>query len=945
MNAEKEKKFLNWFLLNPRMTGFLLFLIFLIVTVLMVFQRYLLIQENDRREMNNIIRVVYHNIDQSLKNSVTSALTLALTIDDDGKPENFEEIGRKLLASNPGIDAVQLVPNGVITHVYPMEENQSVLGFDILNSPPHRQEALKSIEGRKMYFAGPLKLRQGGVGVVGRLPVFNKEKFWGFSAVIIRMETLIRASGINAIDDSKYYFQLSKSGPDGTERFFLPGEVSFKDAYHEVLSFPDSDWNLYLIPKNPNEAILQLVPLFVLGLMLSALFGVMITLILRKPAELQKLVYNQARNLLKSEVRFKAIFDHAPIGMAHIDARTGRFVEVNDNFVLLTGYIGEQLSQMQASELTHEDDRADEKMQLEALLRGKSRGFSMEKRINTNRGESVWVNSTVSPLWASGDTPSTYIAIVEDISIKKEAKERISKSEAHFKSLFEDSPVALWEEDFSAVRNHLEELGLMGLSPKSVMTFLRENPHEVQKCISLVRILDVNNECVVLNYPKTKQELTQGLTGLLDEESTAGFIRQLVAITSGVSGISMDTKLRRESGEVLDIHLRWGVMRGYEKTLERVMISAEDITAQKESQRIISNTQKRIETLVNTVDGIVWECDFETYMFTFINRKAEEIAGYPIEQWLSDPNFWASTIHPEDREYAVSFCAVNAEKRRQYSFEYRMIHRDGSILWIRDIVNVIHENGRPVSLRGIMIDITKAKEAEQDLNKSLQLVTEQNERLHNFSYIVSHNLRSHTANIQSIANLIESADSDEERHEMIGMLKTVSGSLNDTMVHLNDLLNIKANVGLGNESLNLRQYIDNTLAVLHEQIVAKDVVLQYDVPPSVTVDYNPAYLESILLNLLSNAIRYSDPERQPRISITWASRDHRNTLTIADNGIGIDLQKNGDKLFGMYKTFNGNPDARGIGLFITRNQIEAMGGSITVDSTPGTGTAFTIFFR
>lgn len=879
MNAEKERKFLNWFLLNPRMTGFLLFMIFLIVTVAMVFQRYLLIQENDRREMNNIIRVVYRNIDQSLKNSVTSALTLALTIDDDGKPENFEEIGKKLLASNPGIDAVQLVPNGVITHVYPLEGNQSVLGFDILNSPPHRQEALKSIQGRKMYFAGPLKLRQGGIGVVGRLPVFNKEKFWGFSAVIIRMETLIRASGINAIDDSRYYFQLSKTGPDGAERFFLGGKVDFKHAYHEVLSFPDSDWNLYLIPKNPSDAILQVIPLFLVGVMLSALFGIMITLILRKPAELQKLVYNQARNLLKSEVRFKAIFDHAPIGMAHIDARTGKFVEVNDNFVMMTGFIGDQLQEMNASDLTYPDDKADEKSQLDALLRGTNRGFSMEKRINTNRGESIWVNFTASPLWAPGDTPSTYIAIMEDISLKKEAKEQISKSEAHFKSLFEDSPVALWEEDFSAVRSHLEALGLMGLSPKSVMTYLREYPQEIQKCISLVRILDVNNECLVLNYPKTKEELTDGLSGLLDEDSTQAFVRQLVAITSGVSGIAMDSKLRRESGEVLDVHLRWGVMRGYENTLERVMISAEDITAQKESQRIISNTQKRIETLVNTVDGIVWECDFETYMFTFINKKAEEIAGYPVEQWLNDPTFWASTIHPEDREYAVNFCAANAQKNRQYSFEYRMLHSDGSIIWIRDIVNVIHENGKPVSLRGIMIDITKAKEAEQDLNKSLQLVTEQNERLHNFSYIVSHNLRSHTANIQSIANLIESADSDEERQEMIGMLKTVSGSLNDTMVHLNDLLNIKANVGLGNESLNLRHYIDNTLAVLHEQITAKKVQIDYDVPASATVNYNPAYLESILLNLLSNAIRYGDPARQPRISIQWAFRDGRNSLT------------------------------------------------------------------
>jgi len=105
------------------------------------------------------------------------------------------------------------------------------------------------------------------------------------------------------------------------------------------------------------------------------------------------------------------------------------------------------------------------------------------------------------------------------------------------------------------------------------------------------------------------------------------------------------------------------------------------------------------------------------------------------------------------------------------------------------------------------------------------------------------------------------------------------------------------------------------------------------------------YLESILLNLVSNAIRYSNPDRKPVISITWSEENNIKTLQISDNGIGIDLEKYGDKIFGMYKTFSNNIDSRGIGLFITKNQIDAMGGNISVESEPNVGTTFKIYIK
>jgi signal transduction histidine kinase len=163
------------------------------------------------------------------------------------------------------------------------------------------------------------------------------------------------------------------------------------------------------------------------------------------------------------------------------------------------------------------------------------------------------------------------------------------------------------------------------------------------------------------------------------------------------------------------------------------------------------------------------------------------------------------------------------------------------------------------------------------------------------------------------------------------------------MIHLNEVINIRTNIGLVSESLNLKQYIETVQKVLSEQINLKQVSISTMMPDDVMINYNPAYLESILYNIISNSIRYSHPDRKPIISIKWINNDENKILEITDNGVGIDLVKNADKIFGMYKTFTSNVDSKGIGLFITKNQIDAMGGNITVESEPNVGTTFKIY--
>jgi PAS domain S-box-containing protein len=837
-----------------------------------------------------------------------------------------------------------LVPNGIIKYIYPLKGNEAAVDLNVLTSPYHKKEALKSLASKKMYFAGPLKLKQGGMGIVGRFPIFRNNKFWGFSAVIIKLHTLLKTSGINTVDDSKYYFQFSKENTSTKkEIFYLPNKSDFSKKYHISTILPDGDWKLYLISKHQNYLYAQILIPGIIGLILAALFGVLIFTLLKIPEELQSLVAIQASKLFNSEVKFEAIFDQAAVGIAHIDSFTGNFIEINNQYCKLLGYSQQEMKERKFQSITHPEDLEEDLINLDKLRNGKIKEYSMEKRYFTKSGDIVWTNLTVSPLFKKDEKVTTHISIVEDISLKKEAEKLIKKSETRFKSIFDDSPLPLREEDFSAVKKYLEELNLVNQDKDIVKNYFQKNPKSVVKAHSLVKLINVNRACLKLYMVQSKEELLLKKSVLFDSVSSNCFSKQLLAITQGKNNFIFDSIIKNKAGQYRDINLRWNVIQGYEKSLERIIVSTEDITDRKLSENVILKSQQKIESLINTIDGIVWERDAKTFTFNFISQKTEKILGYTPDEWLSSKTFWADHIHPEDRQRIIDYCILKTKENLNYDFEYRMIAKNGAVVWLRDIVNVISENDQAVSLRGIMIDITTTKEAEKDLNNSFNLVTEQNKRLLNFSYIVSHNLRSHTSNIASIMSLIESAESEEEKNEMILLLKSVSNSLNETMIHLNEVINIRTNVGLVSESLNLKQYIETVEKVLSEQINLKQVSISTIMPDNVMINYNPAYLESILYNIISNSIRYSHPDRKPVIIVKWINDDENKILQISDNGVGIDLVKNADKIFGMYKTFTSNVDSKGIGLFITKNQIDAMGGTITVESEPNIGTTFKIY--
>ena len=160
------------------------------------------------------------------------------------------------------------------------------------------------------------------------------------------------------------------------------------------------------------------------------------------------------------------------------------------------------------------------------------------------------------------------------------------------------------------------------------------------------------------------------------------------------------------------------ITRLNEKKIGGVVVSHSNISAIKLAEIQLQQTNEKYASLVNSVDGIVWEADAQTFEFSFVSKQAERLLGYPTQMWIESASFWANHMHPDDREQAVHYCQSCTLDKKSHEFEYRMIAADGSIVWLHDIVTVVVENGLPVKLRGIMIDITQKRNADELILKA-----------------------------------------------------------------------------------------------------------------------------------------------------------------------------------------------------------------------------------
>jgi PAS domain S-box-containing protein len=368
-----------------------------------------------------------------------------------------------------------------------------------------------------------------------------------------------------------------------------------------------------------------------------------------------------------------------------------------------------------------------------------------------------------------------------------------------------------------------------------------------------------------------------------------------------------------------------------------------DISERKKAEQNLIATKNHLKAVLDSEPECIKLLSREMILLDMNPAGLEMIGADNLEQVLGK-----SVLGVVKNEYQDAFKkqTENVFNGKSGVIEFEIIGLKGEHKWLETHSVPMKDNsGKIISLLAITRDITERKKSEQKMNELMVDTIDKNNRLQNFAHIVSHNIRSHAANFSGLLEIIKDAKNEDEKKLYFEYLNSSSVKLSETIDNLNEIITIQSNNSLPIEQLELKKEIDKTIKSLNFSILEHHVLIENNISYNVVINSIPAYFDSIILNLITNAIKYRATNRTPIIKISSKVEKDYTILFIEDNGLGIDLEKNGGKLFGMYKTFNGNSDAKGIGLFITKNQIEAMKGKIEVSSKLDVGTTFIIYFK
>ncbi|GGB95017.1 sensor histidine kinase [Dyadobacter sediminis] len=338
-----------------------------------------------------------------------------------------------------------------------------------------------------------------------------------------------------------------------------------------------------------------------------------------------------------------------------------------------------------------------------------------------------------------------------------------------------------------------------------------------------------------------------------------------------------------------------------------------------------------------------WEIDLITRAKTW-SQTVYDIFELPYEYSIDHYNP-IKQVQPPYRDTLKKAIRAAILTGLDWDMELTIVTAEGKTIWVRSTGKVLYDpNGKKVKILGTLMDIDRYKTNEIALSQSLELTTQHIQQLKNFTHILSHNIRNHASNMVLISSLVETEALDEYNAALFFKMKNVSDGLNATLEDLSQAIKIKENP-VRSEVISFREITEKVLDIFESDLKVNNVKVE-QIYETERISFPHIYLESILTNLISNAIKYRNPDKNATIVLrTYRNEQLKTVMECRDNGLGIDLELHGNKIFGLYKTFHERKDAHGVGLFLTKTQIESQGGQIQVESQPGKGSVFKIIFN
>jgi PAS domain S-box-containing protein len=465
------------------------------------------------------------------------------------------------------------------------------------------------------------------------------------------------------------------------------------------------------------------------------------------------------------------------------------------------------------------------------------------------------------------------------------------------------------------------------------------------------RFLQVNPAlCGIVGYSEAEllARTFREITHPDDRESDGGLARQLLA--GEIATYQVEKRYFGKGGRLIWGRLTVSLVRDAGGEPRYVVAQIQDITPYKAAGAALREAEARYRMLVEQIPAAVY-VDAADALGTalYVSPRIETLLGYTPEEWLVVPDFWKQRLHPDDRERVLAALAYAGETGNPMHIEYRMLARDGRVVWVHDQATLARdEAGARQYWQGFMVDVTDRKLAEEELRTAKEAAEEASRLKSTFLSIAAHELRTPLTVISGYVEMLAASAAVHLTAEEGEFLDIAQSSTRTLAALVDDLLDMaRLDVGrleLVTRPVDVAETVERVHRMVAAQATAKGIALEVaatpDLPP---IAADAERLLQVLLNLVSNAIKFTERGRV-RITVRWSGDGVQ--ITVADTGIGIapedlphifDAFRQADA--GTTRKFGGS----GLGLAIAKRLAEMHGGTIGVESQIGAGSTFTLW--
>ena len=631
--------------------------------------------------------------------------------------------------------------------------------------------------------------------------------------------------------------------------------------------------------------------------------------------------------LKESEERFRAIFEHAPVGITMLD-ETGRFLQTNPAYQAIVGYSATELQGRTIQQLTHPEDLPGLLRLRKDVMAAQSQYYSIEKRNLRKDGEIVWVN-VMSARLTNGQNKLGTVATVVDITARKRAEEELAKNHLEL------------QETSRRLEQSRNMLGMI-IESIPVRIFWKDSDLRYLGCNSLfARDAGFTDPQQLLG----KDDFAMGWREHADLYQADD--RQVIESRRP----KMNYVEPQTTPAGTEIWLKTSKVPLQMQDAEAVGIlgAYEDITEFKRAEEALRKSERRFRLMAETIQDVFWIATSGIEKTTYVSPRYEQVWGRPRKELYQSPQTFLEAIHPEDQQRVKSETFVAQDRGEPFNLEYRIIRSDGEVRWIQDRgFPVLNEQGDVILFTGVATDITERKSLEKQL-----LLAQKMEAVGRLAGGVAHDFNNLLMAISGYSELMRATVLESD--PLYGYLEDILKTTDRAAALTGQLLTFSR------QQIVKPQVIDLNLVVLDlermlRRLIEADIELQIITAPGLgAVQADPGYLHQIIMNLVINA-----RDAMPcggRIVVETAKVDFdtiRHTksglapsgpyvmLLVTDNGVGMDeaIQTH---IFEPFFTTKERGKGTGLGLSTVYGIVKQSGGFIDLESVPGEGSTFTVY--